>query len=379
MIDPVFGFMNARLQTWFPLQIQICINGREWLARQMDKDGIDYIRRDNCFTHISKAYLAQRRLEKQLQINWPDELSRIARRLNPEHKRIFKAFNFEYYWSVFQSEWATDIMFKDRESLDQIYPALIHHGMTTCQSPDVMRFLGRRLPIAGNIHANFAGEVTTDLKIRHEGVRIKHRIGHNSLKAYNKEGNLLRIEGTINDVNAFKVYRPKQDGDGRRRDWLPLRKGVADIYRRCQVSQAANERYIEAIAATDPTTPMGHLVADILRPKKLNGYRVRALNPWREDDLTILKIISRGEWAINGFRNRDVRGLFFEKPAGSDVERRRQSAAIGRRLRILRAHGLIKKVPKTHRYQVTNKGRILIAAIIAAHNASAEKLTALAA
>lgn len=378
-IDPVFGFMNARIQTWFPFQIQICINGREWLARQMNKDGIDFIRRDNCFTHVDKVYLAQRRLEKQLQIDWPAALNRLARQLNPLHERIFKGLNLEYYWSVHQSEWATDIMFKDTASLDEIYAALIRHGMTTFQSPDIMRFFGRRLPASGNIHGRFDGEVTSDMKIRHEGVRIKHRLGRNSIKAYNKEGSILRIETTINDAAGFKVYRPKQGGDGRCREWLPMRRGVADLYRRTEVSQAANDRYIEAIAETDSTTPIRKLVAGILRHTKLNGYRVRAINPWSTDDASLMEIVSRGEFTINGFRNRDVRALFFQNDAESHHERRRQSAAISRKLRILRAHGLIRKVPKTHRYQVTSKGRMIISALIAAHNASAEKLAAMAA
>ena len=55
-----------------------------------------------------------------------------------------------------------------------------------------------------------------------------------------------------------------------------MRRGIADLYRRTEVSQAANNRYIEAIAAAAPTTPMRQLVAGILRHTKLNGYRVRA-------------------------------------------------------------------------------------------------------
>lgn len=52
-IDPTFGFMNARIQTWFPFGIQVCLNGREWLARQMDARGLRYERRDNCFVWIA--------------------------------------------------------------------------------------------------------------------------------------------------------------------------------------------------------------------------------------------------------------------------------------------------------------------------------------
>jgi len=111
----------------------------------------------------------------------------------------------------------------------------------------------------------------------------------------------------------------------------------------------------------------------------LNGYRVRAINPWGPDDISLMEAVSRGEFIMNGFRNRDVRALLINTTAQSARERRRQCAAICRKFRILRAHGLIKKVPKTHRYQVTTKGRTIISAIIAAHNASAEKLTSLVA
>lgn len=48
-IHPVFGFLNARIQTWFPFPIQICLNGREWLAQQLQAAGLEYVRQDNCF------------------------------------------------------------------------------------------------------------------------------------------------------------------------------------------------------------------------------------------------------------------------------------------------------------------------------------------
>jgi hypothetical protein len=53
-VHPVFGFLNARIQTWFPFSIQICLNGREWLARQMQAAGLEYLQHDNCFPYIAK-------------------------------------------------------------------------------------------------------------------------------------------------------------------------------------------------------------------------------------------------------------------------------------------------------------------------------------
>jgi len=48
-VDPEFGRMHARIQTWFPFCIYVCLNGREWLSRRMDKAGVRYFRQDNCF------------------------------------------------------------------------------------------------------------------------------------------------------------------------------------------------------------------------------------------------------------------------------------------------------------------------------------------
>jgi len=377
--DPVFGFMNARIQTWYPFNIQICINGREWLARQMDRAGVLYLRRDNCFTRINNVDRAQKLMDRHLTSHWPKLLDRIARRLNPDHVRIFGDFSASYYWSTFQSEWATDVMFKDRTSLDAIYPSLIHHGMTTFASPDVMRFLGRKITKTGNVDGRFAGEVVSDMKNRPEGIRIKHRVDGASVKAYNKQGSIFRVETTINDPYGFKVYRPKEGSVDNNLDWRPMRKGIADLKRRADVSHQTNDRYLTALGVVEVSTPLRGLVQDILKPGTLNGQRVRAINPWAPNDALLLEMVMRGEFTINGFRNRDLRPLLFGLAAISKDETRRRSAAVSRKLRMLRAHGLIKKVPKSHRYHVTDKGRSIIGALLAARNANVDQLAKLAA
>jgi hypothetical protein len=78
VIHPVFGFLNARIQTWFPFSIQLCLNGREWLARQMDQAGLAYARQDNCFPWIEDWTQAQQLMDQQLQGNWPTLLNDIA-------------------------------------------------------------------------------------------------------------------------------------------------------------------------------------------------------------------------------------------------------------------------------------------------------------
>jgi hypothetical protein len=62
-MHPVLGLMHARIQTWFPFAIQICLNGREWLARSMDAAGIGYVQRDNCFIWLEYPEWAQQLLD----------------------------------------------------------------------------------------------------------------------------------------------------------------------------------------------------------------------------------------------------------------------------------------------------------------------------
>src|SRR5450759_4111739 len=82
---------------------------------------------------------------------------------------------------------------------------------------------------------------------------------------------------------------------------------------------------------------------------------------------------------INGLRNRDLQRLLYSTPANSKQEKRRRSAAISRKLRLLRAHGLIQKLPHTHRYQVTENGRLVLNAILSARHATVNQLIAKAA
>jgi hypothetical protein len=334
----------------------------------MDKAGLPYRRRENCFVWIKNVERAQRMLDHQLELAWPATLDRIARIVNPAHDQIFDDFAADYYWSAHQSEWATDVMFQSSSALAAIYPSLVRHGMTTFSSPDVMRFLG------GKVHGAFKGEIISDFKDRPEGVRIKHRVGQNSVKLYDKQGSVLRVETTINDPYGMKVFRPKEgDADGPC-SWRPMRKGIADLHRRTRISQASNERYLDALASVDTKTPLGELIKKICAPTEWRGKRVRALRPWSQEDTALFQAVSRGEFAVNGFRNADLQVHLYDQPAASPAEKKRRSARITRLLRMLRAHGLIRKVQASHRYVLTTGGRDLIAGILTTQRVTLEQL-----
>jgi hypothetical protein len=279
-----------------------------------------------------------------------------------------------YYWSADETEWASDIMFKSPERLAALYPRLIQHGMQNLCSADVMRFLGRKLRSEQGPPGNFVGEVVSDVKHRPEGMRIKHRLNRNAIKMYDKEGSVLRVETIINDPRDMKVYRTREGDKHGALAWRRLRKGVADLHRRAQVSQASNERYLTSLATVENTMALGELAERLCQPVVWKGKRVRALNPLAGDDARLLEAVNRGEFHVNGFRNRDLRPLLYGDREVTREERRRQSSCVSRKLRMLRAHGLIHKVSKTHRYVLTTKGTQAVNALLAARAANTATL-----
>ncbi len=223
-LDREFGFMHVRLQSWFPFELQLYLNGREWLTRQLEARHIAYTRYDNKLTSCADWPAAQALCHQFAQRKWVRRLNAFARRVNPYLTTLAQAGFGGYYWVADQAEYATDIVFVDRARLMALYPALVEHSLTILQAQDVFRFLGRKP------HHAFQGDVTTSLKGRPTGCRVKHHLKRNALKLYDA-ANVLRIETVINQPREFRVRRRVDTPDGPRRVSTPMRKGVADFWR----------------------------------------------------------------------------------------------------------------------------------------------------
>jgi hypothetical protein len=235
--DSQFGLMGARLQSWLPCEVQVWINGREWLAQRMDRRGITYRRHENCFP---------------------------------------------------------------------------------------------------------------------------------------------RIETTISQPGQFRVYRSKQGEEEGPKAWHPLRKSVVDLHRRAEVSQQVNDRYAESLAALDSSRELIELVGPACRSIRRDGVRYRGLRPWADDDRRLLEAVSRGEHMTSGFTNGDVAEHLYPGLCAAKGERARIASRVCYRLRLLRKHGLIRKMKNQRRYQVTTQGRQILTAILVSQHATLQQLNALA-
>lgn len=377
-LHPQFGWMHVRLQTWFPFEIQVYLNGREWLARQMDATGLSYRRSNNKFLWVEDWQRAQQLFDQQLQTTWPTVLDELQRQVHPLHPSHLGRLPVGYNWTVYQSEWATDVAFTSRQELERFYERWVRHAFLNFDSVDILRFLGR----SGRLYENGSAAVQTKVEQFYEGTRLKHWVDGNSLKLYDHL-NVLRPETTINQPKGFRVYRTTEhDPDGEMK-WRVLRRNVADLYRRAQVSQSANERYLEALAGVAETKTVKDLTEPLCRrvpePGKKPGRKVRALNPLAAPDAALLTAISGPKWMVNGVRNRDLVQALYAEETTDRMEKRRRSAHVTRLIRLLRGHGLLHKVPRTHRYQVPAHVRTTILAILAARDANPDNLTTKAA
>lgn len=371
MQHPRLGLLHLRLQSWFPFLIHICLNGHEWLARQMEQTGLRHHRADNRFTWIEDFAAAQALADAQLHTDWVAQCEELRRLYHPLHEEITGPLQgLSYYWTAPQTEYSSDVIFRDQATLDRLFPRLVHHAMVHLGCEQVMRFLGKRCD------GHFEGEVVSDLRRRSEGMRVKHWVNENSIKLYNCL-NVLRPETTIHDAEDLRVYRTPETRPDAPKAWYPLRRGVADLYRRAQLSRAANERYLTALAAASEATALAEEAVTVCRAVCRQGRRHRALNPFEQTDAHLLAVVNRGDWAIKGFRNRDLRPLLYGT-AKTKQDQRRQAAKVTRRLALLHAHGLIAKVSRTHRWLVTDKGRRILTALLAARRASTDQLITLA-
>lgn len=353
-LDKEFGFMHVKLQTWFPFLIQVYINGREMMKHVFDKNGITYRMYDNSFSEISDIPKAQELADQFDSKKLCRQLDFFAHKVNPYLDMLETIFHQGYHWSVDQCEFATDVMFESHEALEDLYPSLVGHAFYDFKCTDVFSFLGRKL------NAKFLGEAVSDYRKRPVGWRIKFKLKSNSIKMYDKF-NCLRIEMTINDPKEFKVYKEVHHKDGTASmQWVPMGKSIANLYRYAEISKTANKRFLDSMCHVIPQKSVEEEINHVCQKKKVKGKTYSGYNVWSPETIHLFETICDGRYLIRGFTNRDIRQSLYKKGAESAKSRGKMSREFSK----LRGHGLIRKIPHSRRYLVSDKGRRVMGALI---------------
>jgi hypothetical protein len=356
-IHPELGFCHVRLQSWFPFEIQVWVNGREALSRELERRRIHHVRWANAIVKLVDWPFAQRLADRLATRRWRRLLNGLARQINPMLEVVEATGMGGYYWVVDQAEIATDIAFRSRHALEAVVPGLVAHATSAFGAGEVLRFLGRKLvPTLGV-------EITSDVRRRPEGWRVKHRMATNSIKFYDK-ANVLRVETTINDPTQFRVQRVK---DGRR-TWCQMRKSVTDLARFYQLGRQANERYLDALAAATDNRAGIAVLERHTQPIHNRGRQHPRLDLLGRDQLAVFRAVLAGEHNLVGFRNHDLQRQLHPRPAADTAQTRRHCQHTSRLIAKLRAHGLITKIPRRRSYRVTGYGHRVMTTAIAIHD-----------
>lgn len=368
-----FGFMSVRPQTWFPYEMQIALNGREWLRRGLERLGAPHTADGNKFLSVGDFPQAQGLPDEQPLAPWFGILDGFAEEAFPTMRQTL-GDGPGYRRTLWQSEWATDFVFDAPADAAALADGLARRELAAGTGERVLRYFGRPVRPDGQPHPLADPEILSGAAVWRDGVRVRHWLDGNSVKAYN-EHNVLRFETTLNNPAPFRVWRCKEGSpDSADKERLPLRKGVADIPLRAEVCREINARFIGQAAALSDGTPVRDTL-DGLGRKTRSGRAVRALDLLGKDRALVETVADPALASLAGVTNKALQKSLAGTAWAKGMTGRRLSARIGRNLRLLRDHGLLAKAPKQRKYRLTEKGRKITALLPALLSASTEQLT----
>ncbi|MCJ7752716.1 MAG: MarR family transcriptional regulator, partial [Armatimonadetes bacterium] len=255
---------------------------------------------------------------------------------------VASQFGTTYHWSLMQAEYATDIVFHRQADRRPLYEVLVRTAIHAVKPDHIATFLGRKLT------GNYADELGNDFHTRIEGTRLKHHMGPVSIKLYDKQGLVLRIETTVNDVSFFRHHRTVEHRDHTTETKLaPMQKTIYSLAPLRDLVLAANRRYLAFLSdLTDPSAGVRQ-VERLAQPVRQEDRSYRGFNLFNSDDLALFLALVRGEWQISGLRNASLRRVLSD----------RSGPQVSRLLKRLHLHGLIKKIGHTYKYYLSETGR----------------------
>jgi hypothetical protein len=342
-IDRELGLIYVRVPTYCPFRLQVYCNGHSWLARRLARAGIDFTAADNALVRIADFTRAQQLADTLKPELLHRHLDRYARLCCP----VLDVFEQRYHWSLMQTEYSTDLVFKSARILGALYEQLSREAVLCVKAEHVATFLGKK------ITPQLAAEIGSRLSTRIEGTCIRHRLGSCSVKIYDKFGCVLRIETTTNDVSFFKHHRRVEHRSGHcTRQIAPLKKSIYSLIDLRQILLGCNQRYLQFLSSLDDHSD-GQRRLERLAASKPDGDRAfKGLNFFDANDQALLRAVQRPAFNLHGMARRDLHALLPHL----------SPSTLSRQLRRLRVFGLLKRAANTYRYYLTRTGRLAIAA-----------------
>jgi hypothetical protein len=330
-VDEDFGPFFLKFCSYFPYNAKLCINGHEYLKRQLAKRGVAFEALDNGIKSCAEPALMQR-LSDELSAGRIDRLLRKwLKRLPHPFPARDRAAGYRYQLSILQAEFSLtqvlDQPVTGRVFFEEVIRENLDIGRPSQVSLVFERKVSRRTP------GRFRTRVITDgvvpsLHVDYKKTRIKQ---------YHKEGQALRTETTINDTRDFAIGRRIDNLDELRKIGFTANRRLLDVQRighDCFIGEASFQELQKPITVDD------HRAAAL----RFADPRVQALL-----HVLLLFLLVQGTFTHKDLREH-IAPLLGRKPG------QMTPGQITYDLRRLRLHRLIQRIPKTRRYRITAKG-----------------------
>jgi hypothetical protein len=333
--DDDFGPFFIKFCSYFPYNAKLCINGHEWAKRQAAKNGIGFTALDNGFAAVDDPATVQAICDRL----GPDQIDALLRkwlrRLPHPFTRDDYAAGYRYEISILQAEFSLTQMLDTPTTGRIFFEQVIRDNLDLGRPDQVGLVFGRRIfkrgprPTPGRFRTRIiTSGVTPSLHVDYK---------HATVKQYHKEGRALRTETTINDPGDFN-----------------LRKGLTNLPAMRKVGFTANRRLLHVEHISHDPAAGAQAFATVTAPTDIDGQHAAGLRFGDPRAQALLAVLLVFRLHPNGFTNADLRAHLTQL-LGADPD----TWPAGRAtydLRRLRLHGLIERIPRTHRYRVTDTG-----------------------
>jgi len=331
LLDEDFGPLFIKFCSYFPYAAKLCINGHEWVKRQLAKEGIAFQALDNgvlsCENPARLQQLCDSLDREKIEAVFRKWLARLPHPFRPEDRLA----GYRYELSILQAEFSLTQVLDFPRTGRQFFEEIIRENLDIGRPDRVQLIFNRR--VTRRTPGTFRTRVLT------EGVvpSLYAQYKHTKIKQYHKEGRALRTETTINDTYDFAI--------GRRLCNLPALR---------EIGFQANRRLLDVQTLSHDCTIGEDRFQTVIRPTVHHGQRASALTFGDPRVLALLHALCLFSLLPTGFANADLRGL-----VAALLEQDPALYSTGRMtydLRRLRLHGLIQRQPRSHRYAVTPEG-----------------------
>ena len=347
-VDADFGPFFIKFSSYFPYTAKLCINGHHWAQRQAGKAGLGYAAMDNAFAAVDDPAALQAICDRLGPVQIQALLDKWLAILPNPFDDADRDAGYQYQLSILQAEFSLTQMLDTPVSGRVFFEQVIRDNLDIGRPDQVSLVFDRKImnrrtaPTPGRFRTRVITEgVTPSLHVDYK---------HTSIKQYHKKGRALRTETTINDTMDFGI-----------------RKGLVNLPALREIGLRANRRLLGVQRLDHDPITGNHDLHGITDPVITDsGTRVPGLPLGQSRSHALLSALLVFRLQPDGFTNRDLRSLTGELRGLPQDEV--TAGQMTYDLRRLRTHGLVAKIPHSHRYHVTEHGLHIAAFLCRVHD-----------